>query len=61
LGQGSDKEVIIESFMESLDHDNIAGSSTNVVWNDQNQCVSKKIVNSVVCFDFNCLFKLNLL
>eukprot|EP00102_Acyrthosiphon_pisum_P024178 XP_016661388.1 PREDICTED: uncharacterized protein LOC107884234 isoform X1 [Acyrthosiphon pisum] len=46
LGQGSDKEVI-ESFMESLDHDNIAGSSTNVVWNDQNQCVTKKLVNSV--------------
>jgi len=61
LGQGSDKEVIIESFMESLDHDNIAGSSTNVVWNDQNQCVTKKLVNSVVCVDFNYLFKFNLL
>lgn len=47
--------------MDSLGHDNIAGSSTNIVWNDQNQCVSKKIVNSVVCVDYNYLFNLNLL
>jgi len=41
LGQGSDKEAIIESSMESLGNDNrmIAGSSTDITWNDQNHNV----------------------
>jgi len=61
LGKESENEAIIGSFMESLGHDNIAGSSTNIAWNDQNQLIPKQLVNSVVCVNFNYLPNFNLL